>query len=291
LGPKPAVEFLTGYLIEWSLSMDNVFVFAVIFSFFKVPLKYQYRVLFWGILGAVFMRLTFILIGAALIKQFGWIIPVFGAFLIYTGAKLALHDDDEVDPGNNLLMRMARKMFPVATGDHGNHFFVVENGRRCITRLFLVLLVVESTDVLFAVDSVPAIFGITKDPFIVFTSNIFAILGLRALYFLLAGVMDMFRYLKYGLSAVLVFVGFKMVLDYLSHVPEVVVFVQDNIWGGMPLIKEGDHLIPPGASLVIVLSLLGISIVASLLVKPKDPHPIVTLPDAAKSEDEAAKMK
>jgi TerC family integral membrane protein len=191
--------------------MDNVFVFAVIFSFFKVPLKYQYRVLFWGILGAVVMRLSFILLGAALIERFAWIMPIFGVFLIYTGIKLALSDESEVDPDKNLLMRLARRLFPVAREDHGDRFFVVENGRRAITPLFLVLLVVESTDVLFAVDSVPAIFVITRDEFTVFTSNIFAILGLRALYFLLAGVMDLFRYLNYGLSAVLIFVGLKVV--------------------------------------------------------------------------------
>jgi tellurite resistance protein TerC len=195
---------------------------------------------------------------------------VFGAFLIYTGIKLTLHNDDEVDPGNNLLMRLAKKVFPVANGEHGEHFFVIENGRRCITRLFLVLLVVESTDVMFAVDSVPAIFGITKDPFIVFTSNIFAILGLRALYFLLAGVMDMFRYLKYGLSAVLVFVGCKMVAEYAAHSDRVATFVQNNIWAGFHQVEEGHHLIPPAASLLIVLSLLAISIVASLLARSDD---------------------
>jgi tellurite resistance protein TerC len=269
LGPKAGVEFLTGYLIEWSLSMDNVFVFAVIFSFFRVPLKYQYRVLFWGILGAIIMRLTFILAGSALIHLFDWIIPLFGVFLVYTGIKLMLHDDEQVDPGNNLLMRIARKLFPVAQQEHGEHFFVREAGRLCITRLFLVLLVVESTDVLFAVDSVPAIFGITREPFIVFTSNIFAILGLRALYFLLAGVMDMFRYLKYGLSAVLIFVGLKMVSEYAAHVPAVAQFVQNHIWGGFH-VKPGHHLVPPAASLVVVLSLLAISIIASIIAKSRE---------------------
>ncbi len=269
LGPKSGVEFLTGYLIEWSLSMDNVFVFAVIFSFFRVPLKYQYRVLFWGIIGAIIMRLTFILVGSELIRRFDWIIPIFGAFLVYTGIKLVMHDDEQVDPGNNLLMRMARKLFPVAQQEYGERFFVREAGRLCITRLFLVLLVVESTDVLFAVDSVPAIFGITREPFIVFTSNIFAILGLRALYFLLAGVMDMFRYLKYGLSAVLIFVGVKMVGDYAAHQPTIAGFIQQHIWHGFH-VEEGHHLIPPAVSLVIVLSLLGISIVASIIAKTRE---------------------
>jgi tellurite resistance protein TerC len=269
LGPKPGLEFLTGYLIEWSLSMDNVFVFAVIFSFFRVPLKYQYRVLFWGILGAIIMRLTFILVGSELINRFEIVIPIFGAFLVYTGFKLVMHDDEQVDPSNNLLMRAARWVFPVAQEEHGNRFFVREAGRLCITRLFLVLLVVESTDVLFAVDSVPAIFGITREPFIVFTSNIFAIMGLRALYFLLAGVMDMFRYLKYGLSAVLIFVGLKMVSEYAAHVPAIAHYIQEHIWSGFH-VEEGHHLVPPAASLVIVLSLLAISIIASIIAKRRD---------------------
>jgi tellurite resistance protein TerC len=242
-GPEIAIQFLTGYLVEWSLSMDNVFVFAVIFTFFGVPLKHQYRVLFWGIIGAVIMRLTFILAGSALLHHFEWILWIFGAFLIYTGVKLSLRGDSEVDPEHNLLMRMAKRVFPVTRENYGSRFFAVEDGRRCITPLFLVLLVVESTDVLFAVDSVPAIFGVTKDPYTVFTSNIFAILGLRALYFLLAGVMDMFRYLNYGLSAVLVFVGLKMVLEF---------------WLGGPMFL-------PIWSLVIILSLLAVSILASLV--------------------------
>lgn len=248
-GPEIGLLFLTGYLVEWSLSMDNVFVFAVIFNFFAVSLKYQYRVLFWGILGAIVMRLTFILAGSALLEQFDWVLWIFGAFLIYTGIKLALSSDSDVNPDKNLLMRGAWRLFPVSTGEHGNSFFVVENGRRCITPLFLVLLVVESTDVLFAVDSVPAIFGVTLDPFTIFTSNIFAILGLRALYFLLAGVMDMFRYLPYGLAAVLIFVGIKMVLAF---------------W-------LGKELFSPAVSLIIILSLLAASIVASVIAKRRDP--------------------
>jgi len=247
-GSEIGIQFLTGYLVEWSLSMDNVFVFAVVFSFFGVPLKYQYRVLFWGILGAVLMRLAFILAGAALIERFGWVMPIFGAFLIYTGFRLATHGDSDVNPDRNILLRLARRLFPVSRESHGERFFVIENGRRCITPLFLVLLVVESTDVLFAVDSVPAIFGITKDAFTVFTSNIFAILGLRALYFLLAGVMDMFRYLNYGLAAVLVFVGIKMVSEWYT----------------------GDHLVEPTVSLVIILSLLGLSIGGSIVANRRE---------------------
>jgi tellurite resistance protein TerC len=204
-----------------------------------------------------------------MIRRFDWIMPVFGAFLIYTGIKLVAHDDEQVDPSNNILMRMARKLFRVAKGEHGNHFFVREAGQLCITPLFLVLLVVESTDVMFAVDSVPAIFGITREPFIVFTSNIFAILGLRALYFLLAGVMDMFRYLKYGLSAVLIFVGLKMVGDFALHVPAVANFISTYIWPGFHL-EEGHHLFPPAVSLLIVLSLLGVSIVASIIAKSRE---------------------
>jgi tellurite resistance protein TerC len=247
-GSTVALEFLTGYLVEWSLSMDNVFVFAVVFAFFRVPLKYQYRVLFWGIIGAVIMRMTFILAGAALLEHFSWIMPVFGIFLVYTGAKLVMHRDSEVNPEHNILMRLAKRMFTVAQGDHGDKFLVVENGRRAITPLFLVLLVIESTDVLFAVDSVPAIFGITQDEFTVFTSNIFAILGLRALYFLLAGVMDLFRYLNYGLAAVLVFVGAKMIGEYWT----------------------GRHFSSPAIPLLIILALLGISIAASLLAERRE---------------------
>jgi tellurite resistance protein TerC len=260
-GPVHAVNFLTGYIVEWSLSMDNVFVFAVIFSFFRVPLKYQYRVLFWGILGAVILRLTFVLAGAALIKQFEWVIPVFGLFLIYTAIKLAFVGDAEVDPENNLLMRIGRKFLRVAKGSHGNQFFVREAGKLCATPLFLVLLVIESTDVMFAVDSVPAIFGITKDSFIVFTSNIFAILGLRALYFLLAGVMDLFRYLNYGLSAVLGFVGCKMVLEFVGH----------QSWSpGFLAVAEEGHLISPFQSLGVIVTCLGLSIIASIVAKRRE---------------------
>jgi len=245
-GGQAGVEFLTGYLIEWSLSMDNVFVFVVIFRFFRVELKYQYRVLFWGILGAIVMRLVFIVVGAELVRRFGWVMPLFGAFLIFTGIRLATHDESDVDPEQNLVLRMARRWFRVTKGFYQQRFFVREAGRLAVTPLFLVLLVIESTDVLFAVDSVPAIFGITKDPFIVFSSNIFAIMGLRALYFLLAGVVDLFKYLNYGLSAVLVFVGCKMVGEYFFA-------------------PEHDHLMPAWVSLLVVVSLIGISIVASLL--------------------------
>lgn len=247
-GSEKGLEFFTGYLIEWSLSMDNVFVFAVVFGFFQVPKKYQYRVLFWGILGAIVLRLSFVLAGAELLRHFEWLMYVFGSFLIFTAIKLAMHTGEDVHPDRNIVLRLARKVLPVAKGDHGEYFFVREAGKFCVTRLFLVLLVIESTDVLFAIDSVPAIFGVTKDPFIVFTSNICAILGLRALYFLLAGVMDMFRYLNYGLSAVLGFVGVKMML---------------------PLINEDWH-IAPIPSLSIILGCLTVSIVASVIAGRRD---------------------
>ena len=258
-GSQRGLEYLTGYFVEKMMSLDNIFVFVVIFRYFTVPLMYQYRILFWGILGAVVLRLIFILLGAALIKQFHWIIPIFGLFLIYTAIKLALHADSDVHPEKNILLRVARRFLPVSKGSHeqyGHAFFVREAGRLCITPIFLVLLVVESTDVLFAVDSVPAIFGITKDPFIIFTSNIFAILGLRALYFLLAGVIDMFRYLHYGLSAVLAFVGINMVADYVAEL-----FYQ------MP---SDEHLIPIWAKLAVIALMMGISIAASVFADRRE---------------------
>lgn len=271
-----ALEFLVGYVVEWSLSMDNVFVFAVIFTFFRVPLKYQYRVLFWGILGAVLMRLTFVLVGAALLEKFIDAMLVFGLILIWTAYKLAFSHDEEVHPENNLLMRGARRLFPVAKESHGNRFFAVESGRRCVTPLFLVLLVVESTDVMFAVDSVPAILGLTKDTFIVFTSNVFAILGLRALYFLLAGAMDLFRYLKYGLAGILGFVGGKMIADWVAH----------RFYG------MHEHLVPIWASLLVILVLLAIAVAASLAAKWRaeagganaNPEPNLDRPASARQE-------
>jgi len=262
LGSKAAIEFLTGYLVEWSLSMDNVFVFAVVFAYFGVPLKYQYRVLFWGILGAVIMRLTFVLLGAELVERYKWVLWVFGVFLVYTGFKLAF-SKEEHDPGDNLLIKTIRRVIPVASHSAGDRFFIRENGRLMATPLFLVLLVVESTDVLFAVDSVPAILGVVEKGtpymrFIAFTSNVFAILGLRALYFLLAGVMDLFRFLNYGLSAVLVFVGGKMIAEAARH----------NEWladlGGWDAHAKG-HLVHPAVSLLVIVTLIGTSVVASLM--------------------------
>jgi len=211
-GSQPALEFLTGYLIEKSLSVDNIFVFVLIFSYFKVPPRYQHEVLFWGILGALVMRAIFIFAGIALLQRLHWIIYVFGALLILTGIKMAMEKDKEIHPDKNPLLKLFRRLVPVTEDYHADHFFVKQAGHYAATPLFIVLLVVETTDVIFAVDSIPAILGITVNPFLVYTSNVFAILGLRALYFALAGVMQLFHYLHYGLSAILVFVGAKMLL-------------------------------------------------------------------------------
>ena len=218
-GAEKALEFLAGYLIEKSLSVDNLFVFLVIFSYFAVPAMYQHRVLFWGILGALVMRAIFIATGAALLTAFHWMIYVFGGFLIITGIKLLLTGDHKLEPEKNPAVRLLRRIMHVTNEYHGQRFFVRKDRRLWATPLLLVLVVVETTDVIFAVDSIPAIFAITMDPFIVYTSNVFAILGLRALYFLLAGIMDMFRYLKVGLSFVLCFVGVKMMIVDLYKIP------------------------------------------------------------------------
>ena len=209
-----AMEFLAGYLIEKSLSMDNLFVFLMLFSFFGVERKYQHEVLFWGILGALVLRSIFIFAGTALIVRFEWILGVFGLFLIYTGIKMFGHNDEEqVDPSKNIFVKLFKRFFPVTDQMHEDEFFIVENGKRLATPLFITLLVIETTDVAFAVDSIPAVFSVSHDPFIVLTSNIFAILGLRALYFALAAVAKYFTYLKYGLGIILSFVGVKMLLD------------------------------------------------------------------------------
>jgi tellurite resistance protein TerC len=236
---EAALAFLTGYLIEKSLSVDNIFVFILIFSFFRVPAAYQHRVLFWGILGALIMRGTLIAVGAALLEQFHWIIYIFGAFLIFTGVRMALQRDENVQPDKNPVVKFFRRFMPVTENFEKDQFFVRRLGRVMATPLFLILLVVESTDLIFAVDSIPAIFAVTQDPFLAYTSNVFAILGLRALYFLLADVMDTFQYLKFGVSAVLVFIGIKMVIvDFYE--------------------------IPIGLSLGVVAGILTISILASL---------------------------
>ena len=209
-----AMEFLAGYLIEKSLSMDNLFVFLMLFSFFGVERKYQHEVLFWGILGALVLRSIFIFAGTALIVRFEWILGIFGLFLIYTGIKMFGHNDEEqVDPSKNIFVKLFKRFFPVTDQMHEDKFFIMENGKRLATPLFITLLVIETTDVAFAVDSIPAVFSVSHDPFIVLTSNIFAILGLRALYFALAAVAKYFTYLKYGLGIILSFVGVKMLLS------------------------------------------------------------------------------
>jgi tellurite resistance protein TerC len=238
---EAALEFLTGYLIEKALSVDNIFIFVLIFSYFHVPDVYQHRVLFWGILGALLMRGAMILAGAALIEAFHWIIYVFGAFLIFTGVRLALQRDESLRPEDNPLVRLFRRLMPVTQDYAGAKFFVRRAGRLMATPLLIVLLVVESTDLVFALDSIPAIFAVTDDPFIVYTSNVFAILGLRSLYFLLAGVIDKFYYLKLGLSAVLAFVGLKM------------------------LLSDTALKLPIAAALGVIALILTVAIVASLL--------------------------
>lgn len=218
-GSQKALEFLTGYLIEKSLSVDNLFVFVAIFSYFHVAPIHHHRILFWGIIGAVLMRAIFIASGIALINMFHWIIYIFGAFLVITGIKMLLFKEREIHPDRNLVVRLFRKIIPIDTDHEAKTFFKRKNGRLVATTLFVVLVVIETTDVMFAVDSIPAIFAITRDVFIIYTSNIFAILGLRALYFLLADVMGRFVYLKVGLSFVLTFVGVKMLLSGFYKIP------------------------------------------------------------------------
>ena len=255
-GSKRGLEFVTGYLIELSLSVDNLFVFLLIFSYFKVPARFQHRVLFWGVMGALIMRLTMIFIGAALITRFHWIIYIFGAFLVYTGIKMFRHDDMEVEPEQNPIVRLVTRFLPISRQYDEQKFFTRINGKRTGTLLLLVLVVVEVTDLVFAVDSIPAIFAITTDTFIVYTSNVFAILGLRSMYFLLAGVVEKFRYLRIGLAIVLTFIGVKMLIVALGfHIP---------IW----------------FSLIFVAVVLLGSVVASLLIPAPDdmPHIEVDLP-------------
>lgn len=211
---ESALQFFTGYIIEKSLSVDNIFVFVLIFSYFKVKGEYQHKVLFWGILGALVMRAIFIFTGLALINKFAFVIYIFGAFLIFTGIKLALEKDKEIHPEKNLLLKLFKKFFKVSPDYDNGKFFTIKNGSKMATPLFVVLIVVETTDLIFAVDSIPAILAVTKDPFIVYSSNVFAILGLRALYFALAGLMQLFHYLHYGLAAILVLVGLKMILNH-----------------------------------------------------------------------------
>ena len=247
-GPQAGLEFLTGYLIEKALSVDNVFVFLLIFSYFRVPETYQHRVLFWGILGALIMRGIFIAAGVALIQQFHWIIYVFGAFLVFTGIRLAQEKDKEIHPERNPVLRLFRHWVPLADQYENGRFFVKRAGKLSATPLLVTLLMVETTDVIFAVDSIPAILAITRDAFIVYTSNVFAILGLRALYFALAGIVKMFHHLHYGLALIVAFVGVKMLLTDI-------------------------YKIPISWSLAIVAAFLALSVVASL-VWHKQPSPM-----------------
>ena len=239
-GPEPALQFFTGYLIEKSLSVDNIFIFVLLFTYFKVPAAFQHRVLYWGILGALIMRGTLIAVGVALIESFHWIIYLFGAFLIFTGIRMGFHKEIEVHPENDLLLKFIRRFVPVTENYEHDRFFVRRAGQVMVTPLLLVLLVIDTTDLIFAVDSIPAVFAVTRDPFLVYTSNIFAILGLRSLYFVFAGIMEKFYYLKLGLSVILTFVGVKMVLaDVFS--------------------------LPTALSLVVIAVVLTIAIVASIV--------------------------
>ena len=261
---EKAMEFLAGYLIEKSLSMDNLFVFLMLFSFFGIERKYQHEVLFWGIFGALVLRSIFIFAGAAMVERFEWILGLFGLFLLYTGAKMFRHNDDEQsDPSNNIIVRWFKKFFPVTDKMHGDRFFIIDNGRRMATPLFVTLLVIETTDVAFAVDSIPAVFSVSRDPFIVLTSNIFAILGLRALYFALAAVAKYFKFLKYGLGVILIFVGIKMLLamnEYLN--------------GALGLIGINAHIphieVPTPISLAVIFGLLVLSMLLSVVVTKRE---------------------
>jgi tellurite resistance protein TerC len=244
-GQKETTEFVTGYLIELSLSMDNVFVIALIFTYFRVPRQFQHRVLFWGILGALVMRGFFIFTGVALIQRFEWLFYVLGVFLVFTGIKMVFAGEEEVHPEKNLAIRLARKFMPVSPDFAGQKFFTTFGGQPALTPLALVLLMVETTDLIFAIDSIPAIFGVTTNQFIVFTSKVFAILGLRSLYFVLAGAVAYFRYLKFGLSLVLVFIGLKMLLIHTEF-----------------------H-VSTQASLVVVVVIIGLSVVASIVAGRK----------------------
>lgn len=244
MGQQKALEFLTGYLIEKSLSVDNLFVFIILFSFFSIDPKYQHRILFWGILGALFFRAIFIFAGVALIHRFEFIIYIFGAILIYTGIKIAFKSDEQMDPSKNIIYKLMQKFFPITCDSKTGDFFEIRNGKKCATQFFLVLIMIETTDIVFAVDSIPAILAISTDPFIVYTSNVFAILGLRALYFALAGIIHLFHYLHYGLAVVLVFIGVKMTISHFYKVPTAI-------------------------SLSVVLGVLTLSVIASMLFPQK----------------------
>ena len=257
---EKAMEFLAGYLIEKSLSMDNLFVFLMLFSFFGIERKYQHEVLFWGIFGALVLRSIFIFAGAAMVEQFEWVLGLFGLFLLYTGGKMFMHDDNEqTDPSQNIIVRWFRKVYPVTDTMHGDRFFIIESGKRMATPLFVALLFIETTDVAFAVDSIPAVFSVSRDPFIVLTSNIFAILGLRALYFALAAIAKYFTYLKYGLGVILIFVGIKMLLAMDEYI---------NAFGSLLGFKLNmPHIeVPTPVSLAVIFGVLVLSMLLSVVL-------------------------
>ena len=260
---EKAMEFLAGYLIEKSLSMDNLFVFLMLFSFFGIERKYQHEVLFWGIFGALVLRSIFIFAGAAMVERFEWVLGLFGLFLLYTGAKMFTHDENQQgNPGDNFIVRLFKRFFPVTTQMHGEKFFIREEAIHSslkATPLFIALLVIETTDVAFAVDSIPAVFSVSRDPFIVLTSNIFAILGLRALYFALAAISRYFTYLKYGLGIILIFVGIKMLLAMNEYINDFGSLVGLSI--DMPHIE-----VPTPISLAVIFGILLLSMLASVVV-------------------------
>ncbi len=245
MGPSKALEFTTGYLVEEALSVDNLFVFILLFKYFKVPPEQERAVLFWGIIGALIMRGIFIVAGVALVTRFHWIMYLFGAFLVYTGFKLLRTDDGQADPSRNPVLKWSRKLLPVTDEYAGGKFFYRRGGRLVVTPLFIVLLIVETTDILFATDSIPAILAISNDPFVVYTSNVFAILGLRSLFFALSGMMKLFHYLNYGLAVVLMFIGAKMLVSFRYHLPT---------W----------------VALLVIATALGISVLASLVFPQKE---------------------
>lgn len=265
---EAGLAFLTGYIIEKSLSVDNIFVFLMVFAYFNVPSQYQHRVLFWGIIGALVFRAIFIAAGSALLQQFAWMVLIFGGFLIVTGIKMIVLKDKKIDPEKNPVIRGVRKLIPVTPEYHGQKFFTRINGKLWATPLLVTLVFIEFTDVIFAVDSIPAIFAVTKDPFIVFTSNVFAILGLRALYFALAGMMGLFHYLGYGLATVLCFVGGKMVYTYFQHA------------NGNP-----EYKFPIGVSLGVIVGILAASVIVSLVWPPKKPHHVQPTPAGGVDDD------
>jgi tellurite resistance protein TerC len=268
-------EFLAGYLIELSLSVDNLFVFLLIFSYFKVPAKYQHRVLFWGVLGALIMRVIMILLGATLIENFSWAIYVFGAFLIYTGIQMFREQETEIEPEHNPVVRLVTRFIPITRHYEGERFFTRQNGKRVGTLLLLVLVVVEVTDLVFAVDSIPAIFGVTTDRFIVYTSNVFAIMGLRNLFFLLAGVIEKFHYLKVGLAFVLTFIGVKMVLPLVVHL--VVIGLNRIGWVQTAhFLSEHDHI-----GIEVSLGVVAVALTTSILASVIWPGPAAMMLDEA----------